>query len=239
MKKFLKFLIISPPKFILYLLTKYAGLLSYLLKIDIVSQIFSSSFLQLENRTQRVVHINEDNSEVTLDLYTPNEMCKMRADTFSSKEPEILSWIDRYGSDDPFWDIGSNIGLYSIYYGLTKSGRVLSFEPSVFNLKQLAKNISLNGLSEKIDLNPIPLSKSTGYSGFSVSSLVEGNAQNAFGVNYGFDGNNLHQEVNYSVLGMSGDEIIKNGYVDKIPKMIKLDVDGIEHLILEGMKKNN
>jgi FkbM family methyltransferase len=161
----------------------------------------------------------------------------MRADTFSSKEPEILSWIDRYGSDDPFWDIGSNIGLYSIYYGLTKSGRVLSFEPSVFNLKQLAKNISLNGLSEKIDLNPIPLSKSTGYSGFSVSSLVEGNAQNAFGVNYGFDGNNLHQEVNYSVLGMSGDEIIKNGYVDKIPKMIKLDVDGIEHLILEGMKK--
>lgn len=237
MKKFLKFLIISPPKFILYLLTKYAGLLSYLLKIDIVSQIFSSSFLQLENRTQRVVHINEDNSEVTLDLYTPNEMCKMRADTFSSKEPEILSWIDRYGSDDPFWDIGSNIGLYSIYYGLTKSGRVLSFEPSVFNLKQLAKNISLNGLSEKIDLNPIPLSKSTGYSGFSVSSLVEGNAQNAFGVNYGFDGNNLHQEVNYRVLGMSGDEIIKNGYVDKIPKMIKLDVDGIEHLILEGMKK--
>ena len=85
MKKFLKFLIISPPKFILYLLTKYAGLLSYLLKIDIVSQIFSSSFLQLENRTQRVVHINEDNSEVTLDLYTPNEMCRMRADTFLQK----------------------------------------------------------------------------------------------------------------------------------------------------------
>ncbi len=237
MKKFLKFLIISPPKLILYLLTQYADLLSYLLKIDIVSQIFSSSFLDLENRTQRVVHINEDNREVTLDLYTPNEMCKMRADTFSSKEPEILSWIDRYGGDDPFWDIGSNIGLYSIYYGLTKSGRVLSFEPSVFNLKQLAKNISLNGLSEKIDLNPIPLSKSTGYAGFSVSSLEEGNAQNAFGVDYGFDGNNLHQAVNYSLLGMSGDEIIKNGYVDKIPKMIKLDVDGIEHLILEGMKE--
>ena len=237
MKKFLKFLILSPPKLILYLIKKYAGLLSYLFKIDIVSQIFSSVFFELENRTQRVVHINDNKCEVTLDFYTPNEMCKMRADTFSSKEPEILNWIDKHGGDDTFWDIGSNIGLYSIYYGLSKSGRVVSFEPSVFNLKQLAKNISLNGLSEKIDLNPIPLSDSTGYADFSVSSLEEGSAQNAFGVSYGFDGNNLNQQVNYSLLGMKGDEIIKYGYVNKIPKMIKLDVDGIEHLILEGMKE--
>ncbi len=237
MKKFFKFLILSPPKLILYLVRKYAYLLGYFLKIDIASQIFSSSFLEFENRTQRVVHINNNKREVNLDLYTPNAMCKMRADTFSSKEPEILSWIDKHGGDHSFWDIGSNIGLYSIYYGLTQSGRVVSFEPSVFNLKQLAKNISLNGLSEKIDLNPIPLSDSTGYAEFAVSSLEEGSAQNAFGVDYGFDGNDLNRQVNYSILGMSGDEIIKNGYVEKVPKMIKLDVDGIEHLILEGMKE--
>ena len=237
MKKFFKFLILSPPKLILYLVRKYAYLLDYFLKIDIASQIFSSSFLEFENRTQRVVHINNNKREVNLDLYTPNAMCKMRADTFSSKEPEILSWIDKHGGDHSFWDIGSNIGLYSIYYGLTQSGRVVSFEPSVFNLKQLAKNISLNGLSEKIDLNPIPLSDSTGYAEFAVSSLEEGSAQNAFGVHYGFDGNDLNRQVNYSILGMSGDEIIKNGYVEKVPKMIKLDVDGIEHLILEGMKE--
>ncbi len=237
MKKFFKFLILSPPKLILYLVRKYAYLLGYFLKIDIASQIFSSSFLEFENRTQRVVHINNNKREVNLDLYTPNAMCKMRADTFSSKEPEILSWIDKHGGDHSFWDIGSNIGLYSIYYGLTQSGRVVSFEPSVFNLKQLAKNISLNGLSEKIDLNPIPLSDTTGYAEFAVSSLEEGSAQNAFGVDYGFDGNDLNRQVNYSILGMSGDEIIKNGYVEKVPKMIKLDVDGIEHLILEGMKE--
>ena len=237
MKKFFKFLILSPPKLILYLVRKYAYLLGYFLKIDIASQIFSSSFLEFENRTQRVVHINNNKREVNLDLYTPNAMCKMRADTFSSKEPEILSWIDKHGGDHSFWDIGSNIGLYSIYYGLTQSGRVVSFEPSVFNLKQLAKNISLNGLSEKIDLNPIPLSDSTGYAEFAVSSLEEGSAQNAFGVDYGFDGNDLNRQVNYSILGMSGDEMIKNGYVEKVPKMIKLDVDGIEHLILEGMRE--
>ncbi len=237
MKKFFKFLILSPPKLILYLVRKYAYLLDYFLKIDIASQIFSSSFLEFENRTQRVVHINNNKREVNLDLYTPNAMCKMRADTFSSKEPEILSWIDKHGGDHSFWDIGSNIGLYSIYYGLTQSGRVVSFEPSVFNLKQLAKNISLNGLSEKIDLNPIPLSDSTGYAEFAVSSLEEGSAQNAFGVDYGFDGNDLNRQVNYSILGMSGDEIIKSGYIEKVPKMIKLDVDGIEHLILEGMKE--
>ena len=49
MKKFLKFLTLSPPKLILYLLKKYAGLLSYLLKIDIVSQIFSSVFVEVND----------------------------------------------------------------------------------------------------------------------------------------------------------------------------------------------
>ena len=160
----------------------------------------------------------------------------MRADTFSTKEPEILKWIDENGSDSPFWDIGANIGLYSIYYALTQPGKVIAFEPSVFNLKQLAKNITLNDVSKKIDLIPIPLTNSNGFNDFSVSSLQEGSAQNAFGVDFGFDGKEIGDLVNYRVLGMTGDEVIQSGYAKQIPKLIKIDVDGIEHLILEGMR---
>ena len=113
-------------------------------------------------------------SEISLSLYTPNEMCKMRADTFSTKEPEILKWIDEHGSESSFWDIGANIGLYSIYYAKSKPGSVVSFEPSVFNLKQLAKNITINNLSDKIGLVPIPLSDSSGFNQFIISSFEIG-----------------------------------------------------------------
>ena len=43
-----------------------------------------------------------------------------------------------------FFDIGANIGIYSLYYAKCHRGNVYSFEPSVFNLRQLAKNVSSN-----------------------------------------------------------------------------------------------
>ena len=59
-------------------------------------------------------------------FYTPNWLCRYRANTFSTKEPETLAWIDTYGSNGVFFDIGANVGLYSIYYGMTKTGNVYS-----------------------------------------------------------------------------------------------------------------
>ena len=237
MKQILKWIIMIFPKSLLYLAKSYSKLLSDLLGIDFSYQIFSKTLFEFEKRNQLVTHKNTNGIDISLKLYTPNAMCKMRADTFSTKEPEVLRWIDNYGSDASFWDIGANIGLYSIYYALSMPGKVFAFEPSVFNLKQLTKNITVNEISTKININPIPLANSTGYGEFLVSSFEEGSAQNAFSVGYGFDGNKLSEKVNYNLLGMTGDEMFTKGYIKDVPRMIKLDVDGIEHLILEGMKE--
>ena len=64
-------------------------------------------------------------------------MCYWRVKTFSTKEPEIIKWIDGFDENCQFWDIGSNIGLYSCY--AAKKINVMSFEPSVFNLKYWLK----------------------------------------------------------------------------------------------------
>ena len=46
-------------------------------------------------------------------FFTPNEMTKWRVDTYFTKEPETLEWIDSFDKNEKiiFWDIGSNIGF--------------------------------------------------------------------------------------------------------------------------------
>ena len=56
-----------------------------------------------------------------------------------------------------FWDIGANIGLYSCYAVKRADCQVYAFEPSVFNLELLAKNIYLNSLSDKVTIIYLPL----------------------------------------------------------------------------------
>ena len=53
-----------------------------------------------------------------------------------------------------FWDIGSNIGLYSIYAKIKHENiEIHSFEPSSSNLRVLSRNISINDLENKIKIN--------------------------------------------------------------------------------------
>ena len=52
-------------------------------------------------------------------LDTSNEIPKFRAETFWTKEPETIQWIDDNLSfkskTDLFIDVGANIGIYSLY----------------------------------------------------------------------------------------------------------------------------
>jgi len=189
-----------------------------------------------ENDTRKVVN-NSDGLKVDFILHTPNKLCLYRQETFFTKEPEMLEWIEKYGGEGAFYDIGANIGIYSIYFANRKQGNVFSFEPSVFNLKQLAKNISINLLSNRITIIPNPLSSSTGVAAFINSSTNEGGALNAFGVDYGHDGKKIENLIEYSVLGFSLDDMLAKGIINEPPEIIKIDVDGIEHLILSGATK--
>lgn len=185
----------------------------------------------VENDVQIAQH-----GKINFKLYTPNRICNFRHATFSSKEPEMLEWIEEYGNG-VFFDIGANIGLYSLYYANAKQGNVYSFEPSVFNLRQLAKNISINKLSERITIVSNPLSENTGIAKFINGNTDEGGALSAFGVEYGHNGQPIKSDVTYSVIGFSLDDLIETNVLQETPSLIKIDVDGIEHLILKGATK--
>lgn len=185
---------------------------------------------------REVVHTT-DGKSYPLKFHTPNYLCEIRAITFSTKEPETLAWIDEYGGDGAFFDIGANVGLYSIYYGATKPGNVYAFEPSVFNLALLVKNLNVNDLEKKVKIISNPIAEANKFADFTLSSMQEGGALSAFGVDYGYDGKPLTRVSSYQTLGFSLDFLLASGVVEEHPIMIKIDVDGIEHLILRGAIK--
>ena len=108
---------------------------------------------EMVGQTQNVVH---DGLGLTFSI--PNELGRARADSFSTKEPETLAWIDAMPPKSVVWDIGANVGRYSCYAGKRRDCRVFAFEPSVFNLEMLARNIFLNGLTDRVTIVPLPLS---------------------------------------------------------------------------------
>jgi FkbM family methyltransferase len=170
---------------------------------------------------------------VSLTFAAPNELARARADTFSTKEPETLEWIDGIPEGALVWDIGANVGLYTCYAAKHRACRVFAFEPSIFNLELLARNVVLNGLVGKVTVVPLPLSGESAASRLNMSSTDWGGAMSTFGEEYGHDGRALRKVFEYPTIGVSMTDAVNLLKIPR-PDYIKMDVDGIEHLILKG-----
>ena len=170
-------------------------------------------------------------------FFTPNRLLNWRVNTFFSKEPETLKWIDKFKIENKtvFWDIGSNIGLYSIYAALNHGNlKVIAFEPSTSNLRVLSRNISINNLENQISICQLPLSQnSLNFNKINESDFQEGFSENTFGEDINYEGKKMKVHHSYELLGTSINQLLKDGVL-KCPNYMKIDVDGIEHLILKG-----
>ena len=173
-------------------------------------------------------------------FFVPNKLIEWRVDTFFSNEPETLEWIDSFQEKENliFWDIGANIGLYSIYNSLKyPKSTTIAFEPSSSNLRVLTRNIYINNLEKNIKVVPNPLTnKKNIFQEMNEGRFVEGGALNSFGEKFDFEGKEFKPNMKYNLLGTTINYFLENSILD-IPDYIKIDVDGIEHLILEGGDK--
>ncbi len=194
------------------------------------------TYQRLQSLTSVVTYSRQGKS-FTLSLRVPNEVCRYRAETFETKEPETLRWIDQFGGQGAFYDIGANVGLYSLYYAQTQPGRVYAFEPSALNLRLLSLNVSDNGLASRIIIVPSPLTESNEIASFRLSMLDEGGSMSTFGQDFGHDGSPLQSVLEYDTIGTTLDFMLASGLVSEAPSLIKIDVDGLEHLILRGAEK--
>ena len=123
--------------FIIYKIFFYLDLLFYkITKRSIL--IWFKEFIQKDSyKTIEVL-----NKKVN--FFIPNQTTQWRVETFFTKEPETLEWIDGFVNSKKiiFWDIGANIGLYSIYAALKYPNiEIISIETSTIILRVLSRYI--------------------------------------------------------------------------------------------------
>jgi FkbM family methyltransferase len=166
---------------------------------------------------------------------TPNWLTVYRAKTIKTKEPETIGWINSFGKDDVFWDIGANVGVFSIYAGLAKKIKVIAVEPSFMNLDLLFRNIQRNKIQELITIVPLALSSSSKEQDFFMSKMGMdwGGAHNSSGRNILQDGSEMIGAITSKQLSVSLDDLCEKFDLAK-PTHMKVDVDGLESEVLGG-----
>ena len=148
---------------------------------------------------------------------------KNRVDRINTKEPETINWINGFEKGSIFFDVGANIGIYTLYSAVKIENTVYSFEPHSVNYKNLLDSISLNEL-KKCYAYCFAVSNRTALSSIQVKDLHEGVADNVVGV---------RGEYYHGCVEMSLDFLVKKGILPQ-PDYIKIDVDGYEDKVVSG-----
>ncbi len=176
-------------------------------------------------QSYKIDNINE------LIFFSPNFFSRWRAQTLLTKEIDTIDWINNFDDNCTFWDIGANIGIYSLYSAkIKKKINVVAFEPSPQNFTILTKNISLNKMSENIIAIANPLDQMNNHiSYFKENDVEEAGSKNTFDNNLDISKySNVFKTISLSIDYLTENKILQ------IPTYIKIDVDGNEKKIIQG-----
>jgi FkbM family methyltransferase len=122
-----------------------------------------------------------------------------------------------------FWDVGSNIGLYSLVASKNSKARVVAFEPHPFTFKLLNRQIEINN-RKNINAVNLGLSELDGDVRF---SNVDGSSTNSIVI----DEANLSSTIIVPV-------VQADNFIDgEVPHIVKIDVEGFEKEVLLGFQQ--
>ena len=166
-----------------------------------------------------------------------NWITHYRWKTYNNKEPETLDWIDGFRADDVLFDVGANIGLYTLYAALRHPAmRIVSFEPEYSNLHLLRDNVIDNRLDDQVSTFSMALGRIHGVSYLHVQDLHPGSALHTVS-NDALDTTRTDRPVlaREGIVQMPLDLFCEQ--IDLEPSCMKIDVDGGERDVLEGARR--
>ena len=145
-------------------------------------------------------------------------------------EPDMVEWLKTtLQPGDVLWDIGANVGAYSILAGkLCPGASVISFEPFIPNFAHLWENIVLNEVTAQVFPVCAGLTDKTAPTALAVNDPRAGSSHHQVGLTGG--------KLQQGVLAARGDDLrAQLGLAS--PTLLKLDIDGLEVAAVEGLRE--
>jgi FkbM family methyltransferase len=142
-------------------------------------------------------------------------------------ERPLIEWLKRTLSEgDVFWDVGANIGAVTLVAAKC-SGRVVAFEPDPRSFSRLTQHVEINGI-DNVTLVNAALNETSGQASLTqagetntgMSSMIPDRAAATTAV---------------TVQTITADEYLLEQPA-WAPSVMKIDVEGAEHLVLRGAR---
>ena len=193
---------------------------------------FKTIFIKICKIFKRLFTNKVTYNQNSFKLRCDNWITKYRFDTFANKEPETLKWIDEnFFKNDIFFDIGANIGIYSLYAASKNisNSNIYSFEPEFSNLNELKFNVINNKFNKIINIFSFAFGDSNHISYLNISDTTPGAALHTLDNN-----KNLESKIREGISVISIDNFCKDQNI--YPNLIKVDIDGNEDKFLSGAK---
>jgi FkbM family methyltransferase len=144
--------------------------------------------------------------------------------SWREKEPETIAWIESFEPNSILWDVGANIGIYTLF-AASRGHRVLAFEPFLPNWITLQNNIRLNGYQDRVRAILCGIGEWNCFSTFASNQIETGSSGGQLG---------YHGKIEYDLPVYTLDTI-KEEMSEDSPDYIKIDVDGLEPQIVSGI----
>lgn len=169
-----------------------------------------------------------------LRFWCPSSTSAKYAVNFLRYEPDTRAWIEsRVKAGDHLWDVGANMGAYSLYASLVPGVTVTAFEPMAGTYGALVKNVLLNPFAKETVALCVALSDTNALAPFYLRNTEVGGAMHALGAPEAVDG--LFEAASVqNVVSLRGDDLVKT-FGARAPDHVKIDVDGHELRVLKGM----
>lgn len=175
-------------------------------------------------RSLRWAQVKKDGHEVKVAL--ASQFCVYRTMSYFDKEPETIDWIAGIPEGGVLFDVGANIGIYTLWAGVTRRARVYAFEPEAGNYATLNLNLRANGLAASCRAFCVGIADRVGFDDLLIAHPEVGSSNHQ--VRRAEPGRNV-QGIPTTTL----DHLVYESGMP-CPSHLKIDVDGNEPEIIAG-----
>jgi FkbM family methyltransferase len=162
-----------------------------------------------------------------LSFVTLGKLGARRGMTMLKKQPATIEWIDRFRPESVFWDVGANVGVYTLYAALRGDTSVVAFEPAAVNYFLLAANCQVNRFDRRVQCLAAGLGPDKAIGSLEVSQFAPARS-------FSFRARADKTYVGHQAAPIFSVDQLVEDYGLACPNYMKVDVPGMSPEILGG-----